>query len=146
MSMRLAKNNTPAFQYYTEDGVGTTPIRANLTLDGSGGTVTADSVDPVWVIFENSTGGIATIEGHPDNPAGPLVELINEQAGLDWQLSADGSTGWGNSLTLGNQNVSGGPQTVRIYARCVATNDGSIAVNNYVQAKFRTKCEKKPAA
>ena len=145
MSMRLAKNNAAAFNYYSE-GDNTNPIRAAVTLDGAGGTKVGNSVDPIYVIFENDTGGIATISGHDDNPTGPLVAMSNEQAGINWELSADGATGWAESLTLNDQSVSGGAVAIRIYARCTVVDDGSIAVNNYTQAKFNTKCKQEPAA
>lgn len=146
MSMRIAKDNTATPEFYSE-GTMANPIKAALVLDGAGGTKTALSVDPLYVIFSKDDQNIATITGHTDNPAGPLVELITEDPEVDWELSADGVTWTGlNSLTLPDQDVSAADTSVRIYARCTAINDGSVQVDNYVSTKFRTKCTQNPPA
>lgn len=147
MSMKLAKDNTATPDFYSENGAGTDPIRAAVTLDGTGGVKTAVSTDPIYVIFSDDGQNIASITGHDDNPSGPLVELVSEETGINWELSADGTTWSGlNALTLADQDVSSGDTSVRIYARCNIANDGSVEVDNYVAAQFRTKCKQNPPA
>ena len=48
MSMKIAKDNGGA-DFYSENGAGDDPIRANVTLDGSGAPaqVTAATVSPL---------------------------------------------------------------------------------------------------
>lgn len=147
MSMKIAKDNTATPDFYSESGAGTDPIRAAVTLDGTGGVKTAVSTGPIYVIFSDDGQNIASITGHDDNPSGPLVEIISEETGVNWELSADGVSWTGlNALTLADQDVSAGDTSVRIYARCNVNNDGSVAVDNYVAAQFRTKCKQNPPA
>jgi len=70
MSMKIAKDNTATPDFYSENGAGTDPLRAAVTLDGTGGVKTAVSASPIYVIFSDDGENIASITGHDDNPAG----------------------------------------------------------------------------
>ncbi len=116
MTLKLAKNNTPAYDYLSE-GDGTDPASVAGTVDGSGGTVDTNVAD-VYLIAEDY------------NYTGIAMTVVNEQAGINWKLSADAGSTWKDSLDstdLPNMNALSADQTKALKVKAVLTNDGSVS-------------------
>lgn len=124
MSLALAKNNAPAYDYYS-GGDGTDPISVSVILNGSGSpaTIAALVTTDVFLVAVDDTGNIGSYSAIE-------LALESEEAGIDWQLSADG-TAWGETLNPADMDVSAGDQVLQIYARAVFANDGSVPTANY---------------
>lgn len=122
MSLKLSKTNTPAYDYYSE-GDGTDPVAAAITLDGTGGTVTS-SVITAYLI--------ATLLSYTSI----TVEPINEETGINWQVSLDNST-WAESVTPPNLDATSADQVDTIYLRAVALNDGSVTPGAKIACNVR---------
>ncbi len=137
MSMRLAKNNTAPFDYYSE-GDNSDPISTAVILDGSGvpATITGNSTNTIFVIFSNDGTYI-------DNISDAEINILSEETGIDWEISEDQIT-WGNTISFPTQDVSSADVVIQIYARANVINDGSIPVNNYIAAKIQTSCTQNP--
>jgi len=110
MSLKLAKNNAPAYDYYSE-GDGTDPISASGIITGLGGTVDTTTVYMYLVATSKRYTGI-------------VLAVANEQAGIDWKLSLDDVT-YADTRAPADINALGGDQVISVYAKAVLTNDGS---------------------
>ena len=117
MSLRLASNNTSPYAYYSTD-TGSTPIKCKAILDGSGGTVTATSEQPVHLVATDW------------RYSGISIGFINEHTGIDWQISADGVS-YGESIAPADMDALTADQTVQIYIRAIFQNDGSVDTGLY---------------
>jgi len=138
--IQLTKTATATPDVYS-DGSGTAPITVTLTLDGTGtpASITGATVSPVYVWADNTGGDIAT---YSDIALG----LSGSNAGVTWELSANGSTGWGATLALSNLNVASGYQTTQVYVRASALNDGSVLTGNYTATKVTLSGTSNPPA
>jgi hypothetical protein len=137
MSLKLSKNNAPAYDYYSE-GDGTDPVSIAVTLDGSGdpATIAGSPTVPVYLVAVDDTGNIGSYTDI-------VLSLTNEETGLNYELSDDNAI-WAESLNMADMDVSADDQVVQIYVRCSATNDGSILTNNYTAAKIAINATENP--
>lgn len=110
MSLKLAKNNTPTYDYFSE-GDGTDPISVSGTVNGSGGTVDSSTATLYLIATQYRYSGIT-------------LDVLNEAAGMNWKLSLNGST-WLDSVTPADMNALSADQVTTVYAKAVLTNDGS---------------------
>lgn len=113
--LKLAKNNTPEYDYFSE-GDGTDPITVSVSLTNLGGTVTG-SVTAYLV---------ATTFNYTDI----LVEFVNELAHQDWEMSLDGVNFY-ESLTPSAMDSRATNIVTTIYLRCVVDNDGTVTTGRY---------------
>lgn len=137
--IQLTKDNTATPDAYSA-GDGSDPVAVAFTLNGSGipATMTASPATDLFVWADDDTAGI-------DHYSAVEVAITGADAGITWELSADGATNWGASLALADLDVSVTYQAVPIFARATAVNDGSIATANYVTAKITISATENPA-
>lgn len=137
--IQLTKDNTATPDAYSA-GDGSDPISVAMTLDGSGipATVTASPATSLFVWANNNTGNIGSYTGI-------TVEITGADAGVTWELSLNGSTGWASSIALPDMNVSSSHQAAQIYARATAVNNGTVQTNNYLSAKVKVTATENPA-
>ncbi len=137
--IQLTKDNTATPDAYSS-GDGSDPVAVAFTLNGTGipATVTASPATDLFVWANDDTGSIADYSG-------VSVAFTGADAGITWELSADGINAWGAALALTDLDVSVTHQAVPIYARATAVNDGSIATANYVTAKITINATENPA-
>lgn len=109
--LKLAKNNAPAYDYYSE-GDGSDPISAAVVLDGSGGTVESAVVTAYLVATNYRYTGIT-------------VTPVNEETGVDWKVSLDNAA-WGESVNPADMNALAADQAIPVYLKAVIANDGSV--------------------
>lgn len=138
MSLKLAKNNTPVYDYISE-GDGTDPVSVSATVTGAGGTVDSSVVDLYLV---------ATIY----NYTGIAMALVSEDATkINWKLSADAGVTWKDSLTstdLPDMNATAADQTKAIKVKAVITNDGTAnqpATGTYTTPDIQVAATENPA-
>lgn len=117
MSLKLSKNNTPVYDYFSE-GDGTDPISVSGTVNGSEGTVDSNVVDVYLIATTYRYTGIA-------------LSLLNEDAAkINWKISADAGATWKDSLTstdLPDMNALSADQTKALKVKAVFTNDGGAS-------------------
>lgn len=116
MSLKIATNNAPAYDYLSE-GDGSNPAASSATVNGTGGT----SIGTVLILYL-----IATTY----NYTGLSVTPVNETAGINWQVSLNGSA-WAESVNPGDMDARAGDQVTTLYLRPVVDNDGSVGVGTY---------------
>ncbi len=135
----LTKDNTATPDAYSA-GDGSDPVAVAFTLNGSGipATMTASPATDLFVWADDDTG---TIAGY----TAVAVAITGADAGITWELSADGLSAWGAALALADLDVSVTYQAVPIFARAIAVNDGSIETANYVTAKITITALENPA-
>jgi len=130
MSLKLAKNNTSPYDYYSE-GDGSDPVTVSVTLDNSGGTSDTNVVTAYLVATDYNYTGIT-------------VTTQNEETGIDWKLSLDNST-WADSINPADMDATSGDQTTPVYLKAVVNNDGTVATGNYTQADVKITATENPA-
>jgi len=129
MSLQLSKTNTAPYDYVSQND-GTNPISVNVTLDNSGGTVTSSTVTAYLVATQYNYTGIT-------------VQPVNEEAGLNWQVSLDGTT-WAESVTPADMDGRTADAITNVYFRLVATNDGTVTTGNYTLADVQVTATENP--
>jgi len=133
MSLKLAKNNTPAYDYYS-DGDGSDPVSISATLDNAGGTVITASVTAYLIATTYNYTGIS-------------MSILNEQAGIDWKLSIDNNT-WLDSLSsaqLPAMDALAADQVKTVYIRGVINNNGTVATGTYTTPDIQVAYTENPA-
>lgn len=137
--IKLTKDNTATPDDYSS-GDGSDPVTVSLTLNGTGipAAISATPDTDQWVWADDDTG---TIDNYSDIEA----SITGSDAGVTWELSADGMTGWAASIAVPGMDVSGTHQAAQIYARATAVNDGTVATDNYVTAKITITATENPA-
>lgn len=129
MSFGLAKNNAPAYDYYsTSDG--SDPVSASALLTNAGGTV-------------NSATVIAYLIATTFRYTGITVTISGEQAGIDWKLSLDNST-WADTVTPSDMNALSSDVATPIYIRAVVTNNGTVPTGLYADPNITWSCTEEP--
>ena len=121
-------------------GDGSDPVSASLTLDGSGtpASITASPATSLFVWANDDTTNI-------DNYSDIDVTIDGSDTGITWELSLDGSTGWGSTIALSNMDVSVTHAATQIYARASALNNGTVATANYTTADIQITATENPA-
>lgn len=130
MSLKLSSTNTSPYSYYSE-GDGSNPITASVTLDNAGGTLDTNVVTAYLVATTYSYTGIT-------------VQPVNEEAGIDWQISLDNTT-WAQSITPADMDATAGDQVTTVYLKAVVANDGTVDIGNYVAADIQINATGNPA-
>ncbi|MGE0919436.1 hypothetical protein [Trichlorobacter lovleyi] len=116
MSLGLAKNNAPEYDYYSSSD-GSDPVSASALLNNSGGTVNSGTVTAYLIATTFRYTGIT-------------VGLSGEQAGIDWKLSLDNST-WADSVNPSDMNALVSDVAIPIYIRAVVNNNGTVNTGLY---------------
>ena len=132
MSLLLAKNNAPTYDYYSE-GDGSNPVTSIATLDRTGGTVTSGTESPTHLI---------ATEFNYENIA---ISFVSEETGINWELSLDNST-WAETINPPNMDALAADQTLQIYARATFANDGSLGTAAYTQPDVEITALEKPVS
>lgn len=139
MSLKLSKNNSPAYDYLSEDGAMTNPAIAAATIDKTGGTVTSE-VLTLYLVAE-FTSEIGSYTGITITPS-------TAQAGLTWEMSLDDST-FTSSISPDDLADAGSmdDETTTVYARYTADNSETtpLATDNY-SAEFAIEATENPQA
>lgn len=138
MSLRIAKDNTTPYDYYS-DGDGSDPISVAATLDGSGSpaTITVSPITDMFLVAEDETGNIGTYTNIS-------IALVNEETGINWEVSANGVDSWGESISPADMDVSATDKTLKIYLRAVINNDGSVLTANYAVPDLKITATENP--
>lgn len=129
MSLKLSKNNTPTYQYYST-GDGSDPVSISTTLDNSGGTITSSTVTAYLVATTFKYTGIS-------------VTVINEQSGIDWKLSLNNST-WLDTVTPADLNALSADATSALYIRGVVNNNGTVNTGIYTTPDIQITSTENP--
>lgn len=139
MSIKLTKDNTASPDDYST-GTGADPVTVSLTLNGTSipTSVTASPAADLFVWADDDTTDI-------DNYSAIGVEITGSDTGITWELSLDGSTSWGSSISLSTLDVSSTHAATQIYARATALNDGSVLTANYSTADVKITATENPA-
>lgn len=196
MTLKLAKNNTPPYNYLT---VAATTTYAALTAfvigdvvaPGNGftyrataaGTTAAEA--PTWPTTTDATVTDGTVtwrcESAVDNPAAPAtvtlgnsgspatvdsavvdlyliartynytgiaMSIANEQAGMDWKLSADAGTTYEDSLDstdLPAMDATSADQVKAIKIKAVVANNATVATGIYTVPDIQTVSTENPS-
>lgn len=129
MSFGLAKNNAPAYDYYsTSDG--SDPVSASALLTNLGGTVNSATVTAYLIATTFRYTGIT-------------VTISGEQAGIDWKLSLDNST-WADTVTPSDMNALSSDVATPIYARAVVNNNGTVNTGIYAAPNITWSSTEEP--
>ena len=129
MSLLISKTNVSPYDYVSQ-GDGQNPVSASVTLDNTGGTVTSAAIT-------------AYLVGTTFNYTGITVQPINEQVGINWQVSLDNVT-WLESVTPADMDGRTTDAVTTIYLRAVVVNDGTIGTRNYTQADIQVSATENP--
>lgn len=129
MSLKIATNNAPAYAYLSE-GDGSNPAASAATVNGTGGT----SIGTVLLLYL-----IATTY----NYTGISVTPVNEEAGVNWQVSLNGSA-WAETVSPADMDARAGDQVIAIYLRPVVNNDGSVPVGTYTACNIEVAATAAP--
>ena len=122
MSLKMSSTNTSPYSYFSE-GDESAPLSASATLDNSGGTTDSNVITSYLV-------------GTSYNYTGITVTFQNEETGINWQLSLDG-TNWAESITPTDMNALASDQVTTVYAKFVANNDGTVSTGEYTIADIK---------
>ena len=196
MTLKLAKNNTPPYNYLT---VAATTTYAALTAfvigdvvaPGNGYTYRATAAGtsaasaPTWPTTTDATVTDGTVtwrcESAVDNPAAPAtvtldnsgspatvdsavvdlyliartynytgiaMSIANEQAGMDWKLSADAGTTYEDSLDstdLPAMDATSADQVKAIKVKAVVANNATVATGVYTVPDIQTVSTENPS-
>jgi len=137
--IQLTKDNTASPDAYS-DGDGSDPVSVTINLDGTNSptTITASPSTDLFVWANDDTTNI-------DNYSSVSVAISGADTGITWELSPNGTDSWASSLNLSNMDVSSTHQTIQIWARATALNDGSVATANYTTADIEITATENPA-
>lgn len=116
MSLGLAKNSTPAYDYYSSSD-GSDPLSSSVTLTNAGGTTNGGTVTAYLIATTYRYTGIT-------------LTVSGEQAGIDWKLSLDNST-WLDSVNPDDMNALTDDVAIPIYIRAVVNNNGTVNTGLY---------------
>jgi len=139
MAIQLTKDNTATPAVYST-GTGTDPVTVELTLDGTS-TPTSITGTPLASTFVWANDGTTNI----DNYSNIVISIVGSNTGITWELSLDGATGWGPTISIPNMDVSVTHAATQIYARASAINDGSVLTANYTTADVKIAAVENPA-
>ena len=120
-----------------ESAVDNPAAPATVTLDNSGSPATVDSaVVDLYLIARTY------------NYTGIAMSIANEQAGMDWKLSADAGTTYEDSLDstdLPAMDATSTDQVKAIKAKCVVSNNGTVATGIYAVPDIQTVSTENPS-
>lgn len=132
MSLKLSKTNVAPYDFVNINGeLPANPLVASVTIDKTGGTVTSPTVTAYLV---GSNDGGVDIGSY----SGITITPTTTSPGLTWEVSANGSTGWGASLSPADMDVSSVDVVTPLYFRVTADNSESTAVTTGNKAGIHT--------
>lgn len=129
MSLKIAKNNAPAYDYISE-GDGSDPATISATLNNQGGTLDSNVLTYYLVATTFNYTGIS-------------VQPITENAGIDWKVSLN-NVNWFDSVSPANMDARVTDQVTTIYLKAVVNNNGTVATGNYTSADVRVASTENP--
>ena len=137
MTLKVSHNNTPAYDYVSEDGAMTNPIVRSITIDKTGGEVTSDSIQVYLVATDEGEGDIG---GYRDIVVSPSTA----QAGLTWEISLD-NISFGPSAEPADMDVESADDIVSVYVRVKGDNEpSSVLVTNNYAGEIKTHAVERP--
>lgn len=130
MSLNISINNTPTYNYLSS-GTGLNPASSSVSLDNLGGT---------------KDGAVATLYlvATTFNYTGISVSIVNEQTGIDWKLSLNGST-WLDTIVPSNMNALAADVVTPIYVKPVVNNNGTVSTGLYTTPDISVTYTENPA-
>ena len=139
MTIQLTKDSTASPAVYSS-GTGTDPVSVSLTLDGTNSptSVTDSPATNLFVWANDNTTNI-------DNYSTVSVAITGSDTGITWELSLNGTTNWGASISLSTLDVSTTHAATQIYARASALNNGTVLTANYTTADITIAATENPA-
>lgn len=124
MSLKLSKNNAPAYNYLSEGDM-SNPATVAVTIDKLGGTKTSAALIIYLVAAQAGNANIGSYTGITITPS-------TEQAGITWEISLNGST-WLSAISPADMDCSTADVVTPVHVRVVANNaeDTPLATGNY---------------
>ena len=139
MSLKLSKNNTPAYDYLSEDGV-SNPVTRSVVIDKSGGSVVSS---PLTMYLVASKAGNDQIGGYSGISVAP-EDADASPDGATWQVSLDGSA-WSSSVTPADADCSSADVVIPVYTRVSVDNsESTVAATGNYAARFRITATENP--
>ena len=130
MSLQIAKNNSPTYDYYST-GDDSDPITRSVTLDG-------DSTPDVSGVLT------AYLVATTYNYTGITVGVTGNPTGVTWEVSLASGSGFGSSVTPSDMDATGADQTTAIYLRATVVDDGSVSTSNITAPKVNVSATENP--
>lgn len=115
MSLKISKNNVPAYNYLSEGGAMTNPAVCAVTIDKTGGTKTSA---PVTLYLVASQAGNTNIGGYTSISITPSTA----QSGIIWEVSLN-NVDYAASINPADMDCSSADDLVTVYARVTVNND-----------------------
>lgn len=112
MSLQIAKNSSPPYDYYSS-GDDSDPISRSVVLDGDG---VADVSNVLTAYL------VATTYSYTDI----TVSVVDNPAGVTWEVSLSSGSGFGSSVSPDDMDASIADQTTAVYLRATVADDGSV--------------------
>jgi len=129
MSLKLSKNNTVPYNYYSEN-TNLNPITTQVTLTNTGGVRPSDII-------------IAFLVATTFNYTGITITPISEEVGINWRVSLDNII-WSESVSPSDMDALLSDVNIPIYIGAVVNNDGTVITGNYIQCKIRITAVENP--
>lgn len=138
MSLKLSKNNAPAYNYLSEGDM-SNPATVAVTIDKLGGTKTSAALIIYLVAAQAGNTNIGGYTGITVTPSTP-------QAGITWEISLNGST-WLSAISPADMDCSAADVVTAVHVRVVANNaeDTPLATGNYA-GEFAIEAVENPPA
>jgi hypothetical protein len=138
MSLKLAHNNAPTYNYLSEDGNLANPAVRSVIIDKLGGTKTSAAL----ILYL-----VATKAGNPNIGSYSSISIARGAIanGITWELSLNGTT-WLSTLTPADMNCASADVVIPVHVRIVADNSvGTVAATgNYASTFAITLTENPP--
>lgn len=139
MSLKLSKNNTPAYNYLSEDGEMSNPAICSVTIDKTGGTKTSSSITLYLIASKAGNSNIGSYTSISITPS-------TEQAGITWEVSLN-NVDYAASINPSDMDCSSADDLVTVYARVVVNNavDTPLSTGNFA-GEFAIAATENPPA
>lgn len=111
-------------------GLTTDLIAMGSTLTNAGGTLNSDTIN-------------ASLVASTYNYTDISITVINEQTGIDWKLSLDGST-WLDTIEPSDMNALSANVVIPVYVRYVVNNNGTVPTGVYSTPDIRITSTENP--
>lgn len=120
MSLKLSKNNSPAYNYLSEGDM-SNPATVAITIDKLGGTKTSSALIIYLIAAQAGNANIGSYTGITVTPS-------TAQAGITWEISLDGSA-WLPSISPADMDCSSADAVTAVHVRIVADNSEETPLN-----------------
>lgn len=138
MSLKLSKNNAPAYNYLSEGDM-SNPATVAVTIDKLGGTKTSSALIIYLIAAQAGNANIGSYTGITVTPTTP-------QAGITWEISLNGTT-WLSAIAPADMYCSAVDAVTPVHVRIVADNSVTtpLATGNYA-GEFAIEAVENPPA